>query len=79
MGETGPRTLRGADVICPLCNEPVNLREPSNYHEETGWVQRRHDGGTHGLSLRVETGRMAHAVCVNLARKGVAIGQERLL
>ena len=65
-------------AFCDLCRKVVPLNQP-HYRQETGWTRPRVQGGTNALKLRSETGKVAHVVCVDLAKLGKSVDQATLL
>lgn len=57
---------------CPLCKQPIEVHDPRNWKEVTGWV-----GGPKkdSMRLRQDTGRVAHDDCVQKLQAGQAVDQ----
>lgn len=55
---------------CSLCGKPVSRQSPGVWRQVTGWTRRRKAGGTNAVALRQETGRLAHAACVDAVKDG---------
>lgn len=63
---------------CHLCAAEIN--EALDYQAVTGYVQRRHAGGSNHITLReVVEGKWACSSCVRKMKKGLNPGQESLV
>lgn len=60
---------------CCFCEGEVDLTDPSLYHEQTGWAQRR-KRGLHALYLRKHTGLVAHKICLDRHTRGALETEE---
>lgn len=60
---------------CGLCGGPINLDDPENFSEVTGWVSGPKQDG---MKLRDKTGRHAHKYCVEKLEAGQAPDQPEL-
>ena len=65
--------------LCPFCQQPCPTRGHDIYIEQSGWSRLREGGGSNQLSLRKQTGRSAHGVCVRRAVMGVSQDQGTLI
>lgn len=64
---------------CRFCGKGVERRGTDVYVEQSGWSVVRSQGGSNQLSLRQETGRVAHGRCVRLANRGIDVANQGTL
>lgn len=61
---------------CAFCGHRADPDDPDNFREVVSWV---HGRKLDGPVLREQTGRVAHAECVEKVRAGQSPDQEKLL
>jgi len=54
---------------CDLCGGPCNPYDESSYKQVAGWV---HGKKSDSMTLREETGKVAHEKCILKAKAGIA-------
>ena len=64
-----------SEPVCSMCGRPIENPRRA-WRESTGWVS---PDGAKGMTLAQQTGKLAHAECVSLAKHGVSVGQQRLI
>lgn len=62
-------------MLCAFCNRAVDPDDPTNYRQVTSWV---HGPKMDGPVLREQTGRVAHELCVQKVKDGIAPETEPL-
>lgn len=64
-----------ASEACYFCSGPVNPHDASTWKQVAGWV---HGPRKDSMTLREDTGKYAHAHCVEKAKAGQAADQPDL-
>jgi hypothetical protein len=66
------------NILCEICKDPVNPKEPGTHQYTCGWVKNRTGGGGHAVALPKRQSRWAHDWCIKRAISGW-VGQGSLL
>lgn len=65
-------------VPCTYCGKMVYTEHAGSFEQVTGWVVRRGQGGANAITMREPTGRWAHTVCVDKAKRGISSDQAEM-
>lgn len=67
---------RGPVLPCAFCGEPCDSGAPGVFLEVAGWAENRTRGGAHAITMRRNTGRVAHGPCMEAHKVG---GHQRTI
>lgn len=66
-----PRRTEHLEPACEFCGDHIIVSKIGAWRQVTAWVVNRQDGGAHGVTLPVPTGRFACDGCMALVRRGI--------
>lgn len=60
---------------CLLCEQAIDIDDPTIWRQVTGWV---HGPKRDSLTMRDDTGNVAHDECIHKLKEGQAVDQPSL-